>query len=235
MPKIVNHDEYKQVLLEKSLSFFSQKGYSNINMKQIAARISVSTGTLYHYFPSKENMLENMIVYFVDKNVEEYIHRTSSIESISDCFDMIMDYWKEKRAIYKTIILLSIDAYRNLDNERWKAFYCLFAERYTDKMSERLNISQQFALSIFTYFIGLSFLSLAFDGPNEYDKQIDFLNTIYRPLIVDAAGNMETSAQNFKKISGTFFMNGFTAKKTAIGKKHKINNSPKVILNSDYG
>jgi AcrR family transcriptional regulator len=48
-------------------------------MKQIAAEIGVSTGTLYHYFPSKKNMLANMIAELGYKNVEEYIHRTSSI------------------------------------------------------------------------------------------------------------------------------------------------------------
>jgi AcrR family transcriptional regulator len=84
MPKIVNRDEYRQKLLEKSLSLFTRKGYHNVNMKEIAAEIGVSTGTLYHYFPSKENILAEMIAWIGDKNVDEYMRRTETVETISD-------------------------------------------------------------------------------------------------------------------------------------------------------
>ncbi|MCX5849841.1 MAG: TetR/AcrR family transcriptional regulator [Deltaproteobacteria bacterium] len=221
MPKIVNRNEYRQKLLEKSLYLFSRKGYHNINMKEIAAEIGVSTGTLYHYFPSKENMLAEMIAWIGDKNVEEYIQRTSSIESIKDRFDMIVDFWKEKSELYENIVLLAIDMYRNTDIEQWKAVYSFFSERYTAGMSERLNISRQFARSIFIYFIGLSFHSLAFDGDGEYNKQIDFLDTIFRPPIVDAPEDMEKAAQNFKKVTRTFLMNSLVTEKATMAKKIK--------------
>ncbi len=199
MPKIVNHDEYRQKLLEKSLHLFTRKGYHNINMKEIAAEIGVSTGTLYHYFPSKENMLAEMIAWIGDKNVDEYIRPDHSVESIHDRFDMIVDFWKEKGELYENIMLLAIDIYRNVDIEQWKEVYSFFAERYTDGMSERLNISRQFARSIFIYFIGLSFHSLAFDGTSEYNKQIDFLDTIFRPLIVDAPEIWKKRRKNSRK------------------------------------
>ena len=54
MPKIVDRDHYRQELLMKSFDLFAQKGYSSITMRQLAQGIGVSTGTLYHYFPSKE-------------------------------------------------------------------------------------------------------------------------------------------------------------------------------------
>jgi AcrR family transcriptional regulator len=221
MPKIVNHDEYRQELLEKSLHLFTRKGYHNINMKEIAAEIGVSTGTLYHYFPSKESMLAQMIAWIGDKNVQEYIQRTESVENMRDRFDMIVDFWKEKGELYENIMLLAIDMYRNTDIEQWKPVYSFFSERYTDVMSDRLNISRQFARSIFIYFIGLSFHSLAFDGSGEYNKQIDFLDTIFRPVIVDAPEDMEKAAQNFKKVTRTFLMNNLVTEITTIVKKIK--------------
>ena len=221
MPKIVNHDEYREKMLEKSLYLFTRRGYSNINMKQIAAGIGVSTGTLYHYFPSKKNMLAEMIAWLGDKNVDEYIGRTSSVESINDRFDMIIDYWKEKGDFYKNIMLLAIDFYRNADIEQWKAVYSFLAERNTDGMSERFNISRQLALSIFIYFIGLSFHSLAVDGTKEYNKHIDFLDTILRPLIVDAPDDMEKAAQKFKEITRNVLMNKSVPLKTTSIKKNK--------------
>lgn len=229
MPKIVNHDEYREKMLEKSLYLFTRRGYSNINMKQIAAGIGVSTGTLYHYFPSKKNMLAEMIAWLGDKNVDEYIGRTSSVENINDRFDTIIDYWKENGELYENIMLLAIDIYRNVGIKRWKEAYSFFAERYTDGMSERLNISRQFALSIFIYFIGLSFHSLAVDETKEYNKHIDFLDTILRPLIVDAPDDMEKAAQKFKEITHNVLMNKCASPRTTSIKKNKKNKTKKAI------
>lgn len=221
MPKIVNREEYRQTLLEKSLHLFTRRGYNNINMKEIAAEIGVSTGTLYHYFPSKEKMLAEMIAWVGYENTEEYIQRTSSIESIRGRFDLIVDYWKENGELYENIMLLAIDVYRNVDIKQWKTVYSFFAERYTAGMSERLNISRQFAQSIFIYFLGLSFHSLAFNETGEYNKQIDFLDKIFRPVIVDAPDDMEKAAQKFKEITRTFLMNSLVTEKATIAKKIK--------------
>jgi len=61
MPKIVNHDQYRKELLSKCFDLFAQKGYSAITMREIAQGISVSTGTLYHYFPSKKALFEQLV------------------------------------------------------------------------------------------------------------------------------------------------------------------------------
>jgi len=235
MPKIVNHDEYRKKMLEKSLYLFTHKGFSNVNMKQIAAEIGVSTGSLYHYFSSKENMLTEMLAWLGDKNVDEYTRRTSSVESIRDRFDMIVDFWKEKSELYENMMLLAIDVYRNVDIEQWKAVYSFFSERYTDGISERLNVSRQFARSIFIYFLGLSFHSLAFKGTNEYNKQIDFLDIIFRPLIVDAPEDMEKAAQKFKEITRLFLMDTLVTEKMTVTKKIKNNKIKKTITKQKAG
>ena len=115
MPKIVNHDEYREKILEKSLSLFTRRGYFNINMRQLAAEIDVSTGTLYNYFPSKKDILAAMIAWIGNKNVDEYIHLTSSVEKIHDRFDIVVDYLKEKGELHENIMLLAIDHFRNTD------------------------------------------------------------------------------------------------------------------------
>jgi AcrR family transcriptional regulator len=235
LPKIVNHDEYRENILEKSLYLFTRRGYFNINMRQIAAEIGVSTGMLYHYFSSKKNMLAEMIAWIGDRNVDEYIHRSSSVEKIHDRFDMIVDYWKEKGEFYENIMLLAIDHFRNTDIEQWKAVYSGLADVNIDGMSERLNISRQFALSIFIYFIGLSFHSLAFEGTKEYNNQIDFLDTILRPLIVDAPDDMEKAAQKFKEITRNVLINKFVPPRTTSIKKNKKTRQRKLSLNEKVG
>jgi len=88
-------------MLEKSLYLFTA-GLFQYKHEADCAEIGVSTGTLYHYFPSKEKMLVEMIAWVGDKNVDEYIRRTSSAENIRDRFDLIVDFWKEKASFMRT-------------------------------------------------------------------------------------------------------------------------------------
>ncbi len=207
MPKIVNHDEYRKRILEKSFSLFTRKGFTNITMDEIAAEIGTSKGVLYHYFPSKVKILYEMISWIGLENTEEYIKRTSSVEKVGDRFDIIVDFWREKGELYEKILLLGFDMYRNTDIQQWKTVYGIFAERYVVGMSERLNISRQFANFIFIYFLGLSFHGIATNSIEEYNKEIDFLDVIFRPLIVDAHEDVDKAAQKFKKVHKTFLAN----------------------------
>ena len=61
MPKIVNHEQYRKELLNKCFDLFAEKGYAAITMRQISASLKVSTGTLYHYFPNKQALFEQLV------------------------------------------------------------------------------------------------------------------------------------------------------------------------------
>lgn len=58
MPKIVDHDQYRAELLHGSFALFARHGYANLSMRHIAQELGVSTGTLYHYFPSKDALFD---------------------------------------------------------------------------------------------------------------------------------------------------------------------------------
>ena len=61
MPKIVDHEQYRKELLGKCFDLFAAKGYAAITMRQISAGLKVSTGTLYHYFPNKQALFEQLV------------------------------------------------------------------------------------------------------------------------------------------------------------------------------
>jgi AcrR family transcriptional regulator len=71
MPKIVNTEEYKQELLEKSLDFFAQRGYEALTMRELAQGLGVSTGTLYHYFPSKALLFEQIVEQMCQEDINQ--------------------------------------------------------------------------------------------------------------------------------------------------------------------
>jgi AcrR family transcriptional regulator len=61
MPKIVDVEQYRKELLLKSAELFAEKGYANMTTRELAQGLGVSTGTLYHYFPSKAALFEQLV------------------------------------------------------------------------------------------------------------------------------------------------------------------------------
>ncbi|MBN1470379.1 MAG: TetR/AcrR family transcriptional regulator [Syntrophaceae bacterium] len=229
MPKIVDHNNYRQELLEKSLNLFTRKGYSNVNMKEIANEIGVSTGTLYHYFPSKVNILAEMMAWIADKNISDYYRRSKSVESIRDRFDMVTGWIKENGEFYEKTLLLAFDFFRNSNIQQYKEVYTLFSDLYADAWSERMNISRQFARFIFIFLIGLSFHSLAFDERSEFNNQVDFLDELFSPIIVNGSENLEKAAKKIKAFACTELLKKPVSTGTTAVKKDKKNMAKKAM------
>jgi AcrR family transcriptional regulator len=61
MPKIVDSEEYRKELLQKCFDLFAERGYANATTRQIAQALGISTGAMYHYFPSKQILFEQLV------------------------------------------------------------------------------------------------------------------------------------------------------------------------------
>lgn len=70
MPKIVDAQKYRQELLSKCFALFANRGYANVTTRQIAKELGVSTGTLYHYFPNKQVLFEQLVEQISLQDVE---------------------------------------------------------------------------------------------------------------------------------------------------------------------
>lgn len=58
MPKIVDHDERRQELIEATWQVIAQHGLSAVTMRQIAEEAGYANGALKPYFPTKSDLLE---------------------------------------------------------------------------------------------------------------------------------------------------------------------------------
>jgi AcrR family transcriptional regulator len=59
MPRIVKHPELRRAeLLDCAQALFLARGYDNASLNDVIAEAGVSKGAFYHYFPSKEALLE---------------------------------------------------------------------------------------------------------------------------------------------------------------------------------
>ncbi len=55
MPKIIKDLEEK--ILETAQHLFTSESYAGVDMRRIATETGIATGTLYNYFPSKQDLL----------------------------------------------------------------------------------------------------------------------------------------------------------------------------------
>jgi AcrR family transcriptional regulator len=69
MPKVVDHQLYRQELLEKATPLFLQFGFEGLTTRQLARQLGISTGTLYHYFASKDELFEALARFWMDQDM----------------------------------------------------------------------------------------------------------------------------------------------------------------------
>ncbi|HIK49873.1 MAG TPA: TetR/AcrR family transcriptional regulator [Oscillatoriales cyanobacterium M59_W2019_021] len=159
MPKIVDHQTYRQELLGKCFDLFAQHGYSAITMRQIAQGLGVSTGTLYHYFPSKENIFEQLIEYLsIQDTSAEQLPNLDDCPTLSAKIDAVMEFLAEKEDYISKNILIVMDYIQKQDRQTVLEHPILqaAAERYEKAVARCLGIDDP-ALAIFviSWFDGL--------------------------------------------------------------------------------
>ena len=72
MTRIVKKAEVRrQELVESARQLFLTKGYDETSMQNVMEHLSIAKGTIYHYFKSKEELLEAVVELIVDENAEQ--------------------------------------------------------------------------------------------------------------------------------------------------------------------
>jgi AcrR family transcriptional regulator len=71
MRQIKNHQERKSEIIDASESLFYSKGYERCTINDILKEVGIAKGTFYHYFNSKEDVLDAV----VDKTITLMLER----------------------------------------------------------------------------------------------------------------------------------------------------------------
>ena len=57
MPKVVNHEERKQLIITTSGNIIAEHGFENLTIRALAHSLDISTGMITHYFNNKDDIL----------------------------------------------------------------------------------------------------------------------------------------------------------------------------------
>jgi AcrR family transcriptional regulator len=86
-----------QELLDAALALFVEKGFAATRSEEVAARAGVSKGTLYLYYPSKEELLKAVIRENLSRLIAEGTDIAGSFEGpTTDLLALLMHTWWQR-------------------------------------------------------------------------------------------------------------------------------------------
>ena len=119
MPKIVDRQQYRKQLLTESFELFAEIGYGKITMRQLAQKLGISTGTLYHYFPSKEEMFIQLVEELAQRDISNFLLQAESVPpDIRSRVRAILDFTQENRDYFCKQLTIVMDYYQQQVSEK---------------------------------------------------------------------------------------------------------------------
>jgi AcrR family transcriptional regulator len=100
-----------QELLDAALELFAEKGFAATRSEEVAARAGVAKGTLYLYYPSKEELLKAVISQRLSQEIAagaEQVHQFTG--NTSDLLTQVLTRWWQRvfdsplSAVFKLVI-----------------------------------------------------------------------------------------------------------------------------------
>jgi len=101
--------QQKEKIFETAKQLFIKNGYNKTSVNNIIKTLDISKGTFYHYFGSKEDLLNEI----VDEMVKNIIHKTkkvvsrkdlSAFEKIVNIFSLTIKYKKQHKKIVSPLV-----------------------------------------------------------------------------------------------------------------------------------
>lgn len=113
MPKIVNHDEYREKLLNQCFELFAQQGYAALSMRRIAEELEVSTGTLYHYFRGKEELFNQLVESITTRDLFDVEEALRGKTTLDQRVEALLGFVKERETYFLHQSFIWMDYYRH--------------------------------------------------------------------------------------------------------------------------
>lgn len=96
-PRQRRKDARPQELLDAALALFVEKGFAATRSEEVAARAGVAKGTLYRYYPSKDELFKAMVRENLSVHIAESAMQAAQYQgSIAELLHQMMQAWWAK-------------------------------------------------------------------------------------------------------------------------------------------
>ncbi|TGN18134.1 TetR/AcrR family transcriptional regulator [Leptospira idonii] len=168
MPKLVDHITFKTEILRKVYPIFIEKGYLSVTMRDLASSLGISTGSLYHYFETKEQLFDSMVYFVVEEDTSELEGQWKSDEK--EEMEILIQYLENKSTHFQSLLVLALDISReealhhkfnSLIKDSVQKFERILEERFPDTGAPLLS-----------FIIGELYKNLIVNHPIRWNKSL---------------------------------------------------------------
>jgi AcrR family transcriptional regulator len=195
MPKIVDHNAYRNDIIQTVASLFAEHGYAALGMRDIAKALGVSKGTLYHYFPNKEALFQAVCeaVVQLDLAVFAAYHEQAGATTLRERVRTVLRYCAEQEAWLMQQYLVLMEYVRvNGPNElRQNRIIQAATDEYVTAIAQYLGTSDHTAVTAFFVFLtGLIFQRFFDGGATNFDAMAEWFSAVLSASLAraDSAG-----------------------------------------------
>ncbi|MBL7226209.1 MAG: TetR/AcrR family transcriptional regulator [Desulfobacteraceae bacterium] len=190
---------HRQEILEAALEIFSEKGFHNVSMNEIALKAEFAVGTMYKFFENKEDLYKALVLEQADK-----FHRTlkAAIEGPGDEIEKIRNYTRAKGEVFTANVQMirlyfaetrgaSFNVRTGLDSEiqeRYGHFLEMLASVFASGMKKKRfkKIADPYHLAMALDSLTNAFLFLWLEAPDRHPYPEDpdvILDILFKGLV----------------------------------------------------
>ena len=190
---------HRQEILQAALKLFSEKGFHNVSMNEIAQKAEFAVGTMYKFFENKEDLYKALVLEQSDK-----FHRalTEAIEGPEDEIEKIRNYTRAKGEVFAANVQMirlyfaetrgaSFNVRAGLDPEirkRYGRFLETLASVFASGMKKKRfkKIADPYQLAVALDSLCNAFLFLWLETPDRHPYPEDpdvILNILFKGLV----------------------------------------------------
>lgn len=100
----------REEILQSALTLFADQGYENVGIQKIVESVSVTKPTLYHYFGSKQGLLDAILDYYYSPFLSDLkkrsIYSGDIVNSLECVAKYCYDFAKENSSVFHFILTL---------------------------------------------------------------------------------------------------------------------------------
>jgi len=190
---------HRQEILDAALELFSEKGFHNVSMNEVAQKAEFAVGTLYKFFENKEDLYKALVLEQAEKF---HSALTESIEGPGDEIEKIRNYTRAKGEVFIANVQMirlyfsetrgaSFNIKAGLDSEiseQYGHFLETLASVFASGMEKKRfkKIADPYHLAVAMESLTNAFLSLWLESPDQHPYPEDpdvILDILFKGLV----------------------------------------------------
>jgi AcrR family transcriptional regulator len=112
MPKRVDPEEERALILDRCFPLFVEQGYGGVRMRALAEAAGVSTGKLYHYFPDKQSLMQRLFLHVGGRDVAAAHGMLTGGEGVAERLRLLADFVASHGPHLADTLVLALDHHR---------------------------------------------------------------------------------------------------------------------------